>query len=230
MYYDSVSYCAVHDGGSPTPISVRAARESDLRRIVRIHMDRLPHGFFVRLGPRYLRAYDRTFMGHDSAVALVAAVDGVVVGFLVGATDVHAHRRWVLSEHGRRLALVGAAAMLVRPTVAFEFLRTRLARYARALTRRPTPAAPSATSTEPSATAVLTHVAVDSAAAGRGAGTALVGAFVDAVRRSGGAHIELVTLTGEAGAADFYRRLGWRESGTSSAGGSSFHRFVLDVR
>lgn len=193
-------------------------------------MDRLPQGFFVRLGPRYLRTYHRTFVGHDSAVALVAEADGEVVGFLVGATDVHAHRRWVLREHGRRLALVAAAAMLVRPTVAFEFLRTRLARYARALTRRQRSGAPDVNSAgHATSTAVLTHVAVDSAASGRGAGSALVAAFVDAVRRSGGARIELVTLTGDAGAAEFYRRLGWRESGGSSAGGSEFHRFVLDV-
>ena len=214
-------------------ISIRPAHEADLPRMVELHIARLPHGFFVRLGPRYLRAYHRTFIGHDSAVALVAESDQTVVGFLVGAVDVHAHRGYVIREHGRRLALAGASGMLVRPPVMFDFLRTRVVRYARSLTRalrrRPAGAGSSSSLSRPG-TAVLTHVAVDAASGGRGIGRKLVNTFVDEVRARGAARIELVTLTGSAGAADFYRRLGWQESGTSSAGGSSFHRFLLDLR
>ena len=231
MKYDSVSYCAVPASDSPAQVSVRAAHEGDLPTIVELHMGRLPHGFFVRLGARYLRAYHRTFIGHDSAVALVAVSGDTVVGFLVGAVDVHAHRTYVIREHGRRLAFAGAVAMLGRPPVAFDFLRTRLVRYARSLTRarrRPAPNNPSSAVSQ-SSTAVLTHVAVAAAAGGRGAGTALVNAFVEAVRRRAATRIELVTLAGKAGASGFYRRLGWQDVGLSTAGGEQFQRFVLDL-
>lgn len=199
-----------------------------------LHRRRLPHGFFVRLGPRYLRAYYRTFIGNDSAVALVAEKDGGVDGFIVGAVDAEEHRYFVLRQHGWRLAATGLLALATRPTVAMEFGRTRVGRYARAIMRqiRWAPSAPPGENPQSprTGTAVLTHVAVDTASARRGTGTLLVSAFTDEARRRGAKRIELVTLAGTDGAADFYRRLGWRESGVSKAVGEPFHRFVLDLR
>ena len=201
---------------------------------MQLHQRRLPHGFFVRLGPRYLRAYYRTFIGNDSAVALVAEQDRAVTGFLVGAVDAEEHRSSVLRQHGWRLAATGLLALATRPTVAMEFGRTRVGRYARALIRnfRRVPSAPpGATPQGPRAgTAVLTHVAVDAASALRGTGSLLVHTFTEEVRLRGAKRIELVTLAGPDGAADFYRRLGWRERGVSTAVGEPFHRFVLDLR
>lgn len=199
-----------------------------------LHAERLPHGFFVRLGPRYLRSYHRTFIGHDSAVALVADRGGYVTGFLVGAVDVKDHRHFVVRRHAWRLAAIGLAALATRPPLAVEFTRTRLGRYirglARALRRAPSPQTGAAPRPEAPRTAVLTHVAVDSQAAGRGTGSALVGSFVDAARREGADRIELVTLAGPAGAGEFYRRLGWRQSSERASAGSQFLRFFLDLR
>lgn len=220
-------------GANSSEVLIRPAQDRDLEAIVDLHRRRLPHGFFVRLGSGYLRAYHRTFLGNDSAVALVAEKDQQISGFIVGAVDAQEHRESVLRSHGVRLAVSGLLALAARPTVALEFARTRLGRYARALARaiRRTPSATSGHQPGPRpGTAVLTHVAVDVESSGRGAGSLLVRAFTEEVRQRGARRIELVTLTGREGAADFYRRLGWRESGVSAASATSFHRFVLDLR
>jgi len=184
--------------------------------MARLHASQLPHGFFGRLGERFLADYHATFVASPHAVALVTTGEnGAVTGFLVGTLSAPTtHTRWVLHEHGRRLAFSGVLALAVRPAVAARFLRTRSAPYARrmlasrgrrvaAVTAGPTPRI-----------AVLTHVAVDPAVRGAGAGTALVEAFVDRARHAGAQRAVLVTLDGTRGAGRFYERLGWERTAT----------------
>ena len=192
-----------------------------------LHRSRLPGGFFVRLGPSYLRAYHRTFLGGSHGVALVADADGIV-GFVTGTSDAQRHRHDVLRRHGVPLALIGALSLLVRPALGWEFVRTRLGRYARAITRGMRRRGELRVA-EPStgAVAVLAHIAVDSDAAGTGIGRALVAAFVEAVAAAGAERVELVTRSDEEGATGFYTRLGWRHTGSS---GNDFERFALDLR
>lgn len=210
---------------------IREAQASDLDWIARLHAQRLPHGFFVRLGRRYLRAYHRSFIVSPAGVALVAEREGHRVGFVVGATSAGAHRRFVLRKQGVRLAIVGACALSVRPAVAAEFVRTRLFRYARSVSRAldrsrvRTPGSAAAAAD----CAVLAHVAVDPGIERGGAGSALVDAFTDAVAEAGATRIELVTLADERGAAEFYERLGWRSTDTGVVPDAVFRRFVLEL-
>lgn len=212
-------------------LEIREAQSSDLDWIARLHALRLPHGFFVRLGRRYLRAYHRSFMVSPDGVALVAEREGHRVGFVVGATRAGAHRRFVLRKQGVRLGVIGACALAVRPAVAAEFIRTRLFRYARSVARalgRSHTCAPGSAAAAVGC-AVLAHVAVDPGLERGGAGSALVDAFTDAVAEAGVTRVELVTLADERGAAEFYERLGWRSADAGVVPDAVFRRFVLEL-
>jgi GNAT superfamily N-acetyltransferase len=197
-----------------TGITVRSMAPGDLAAAARLHATLLPHGFFPRLGQRYLRAYYRTFLSSPHGIGLVACLADQPVGVLVGTAHNAAHYRWVIQHHGLPLAWLGLLAMLVRPTVAAWFVRTRLRRYARRLVRlplRPAPTGREAGTGDPAAgdTAVLTHVMVSGDAQGQGIGTALAERFAAAASTAGASRAMLVTFAGQAGASTFYKRLGW---------------------
>lgn len=211
---------------------IREAEPHDLRWMAALHASQLPHGFFVRLGPHYLRAYHRTFMDSPHAAALVAEHEGRPVGFIVGSTDAHGHHRFAIRRRGVRLAVAGLLGLLTHPSTAAEFARTRIARYLRSVVRATRPVAATQTDERSSTTsppqAVLTHVAVERAMQGNGVGRVLVDAFVARTRAAGSARIELVTLDGDSGAAAFYASLGWRHAGASHRDGITFRRFALE--
>jgi ribosomal protein S18 acetylase RimI-like enzyme len=211
----------------PGSTRVRPAEPGDLDFCTALHSEALPHGFFAELGYGFLRAYLATFVSSPHAAAFVATVDGTPVGMVVGIIRPLAHRRWVLKHRGLRLAAVGGAALVVRPRLALRFIRTRLVRYSRALRRE--------RSTRVVArerhSAVLSHVAVAPGAEGAGLGGRLVDAFVDAARAAGAERVVLATLAGKAGAAGFYRKLGWCESEPAQDfDGQSIVLFSLSLR
>ncbi len=109
---------------------------ADLGFVVREHRRHFPHGFFARLGGGFLREYYRAFLTSAKSRTVVAELDGAPVGYLVGVTDPAAHRSHVVHRHGRVLVARAVAAMLVRPSLAFRFLRTRVGLYTRKLLRR----------------------------------------------------------------------------------------------
>jgi ribosomal protein S18 acetylase RimI-like enzyme len=197
-------------------VTVRPMRDDDLHLAARLHAQALPHGFFGRLGPVFLRPYYRSFLTGPSGVALVAEVDGTPVGVLVGTTRPGEHYRWALRRHGARLALALVAGLLGSPRQLVLFLRTRVGRYARAARRLGLGGARAASAEPPAGSrrlAVLTHVCVSPQARGSGAGTALVEAFCARAREDGRMEAQLVTLAGPEGASLFYDRLGWRRRG-----------------
>lgn len=219
---------------STSSLEVRPATPADAAVIADIHGRLLPHGFFADLGPRFLRAYHRSFMASPHAVSIVACRDDQVVGLIAGAMDATEHQRYVIRHHGLRLLAAGVAALAVRPGLLSRFLTTRLGRYGRGLLRAARPAQPGADrptgDMRTGPVAVLTHVAVDPAMQGAGGGSALVDAFVDEVRREGRAErIELVTLA-EEGASAFYARLGWTACGEHLREGAKYRRFSLSLR
>jgi ribosomal protein S18 acetylase RimI-like enzyme len=215
----------------PTPpgavLEVREATRQDLRATARLHRERLPDGFFSELGAGFLRRYHASFLASPHGVALVAvdtAREEVPVGFLVGTLRNRAHYRWVLHRCGLQLAARLLAALVARPRLAWSFARTRAGRYLRWVGRYPlrgldrrrgtatTPPTTAATdrpeTTPPAPVAVLTHVAVDPAARGLGAGRRLVEAFVARAEDDVAAEVRLVTAAG-GDANGFYERLGW---------------------
>ncbi|MDQ3570551.1 MAG: GNAT family N-acetyltransferase [Actinomycetota bacterium] len=218
-------------GGATT---VRSLQAKDLAFAANLHTQALPQGFFVLLGHRYLRAYYRGFSASPFAVALVAERAGEPIGVLVGTTDSVAHHRYVVRHHGWRLALHGAAGLVLRRQAAQHFLRSRALRYAKSIARawRPRPAGsnrPRPAAIKEGPVGVLSHVAVVPSARGLGAGTAMAERFVAAARDAGTARLELVTLTGPEGAGPLYERLGWQRVGQHARDGLQYARFALEL-
>ena len=215
----------------PGGADVRPLTSADLDFCAALHAQALPHGFFAELGGRFLRAYYATFLDSPHALGFTATVSGQPVGYLVGMTDPRAHTRWVLRRRGVKLALYGAVAVVRRPRAGYRFVRTRVARYARAWRRH------RGDGTEQRSArripAVLTHVAVLPGARGLAAGRRLVDAFVNAARERGASWALLTTLAGPDGAGSFYARAGWTLSTTrASADGERIEEWTrtLDGR
>ena len=211
---------------------VRPARQAELLKTAALHEQALPDGFFARLGCRFLRRYHRTFLASPRAEVLVVRDGPRPAGMLVGTYDNAAHYRWVMRHRSRVLALVGMVSLLVRPRLAWEFLRTRLGRYARAvvrfLRRRAAPAA-GGDQGAGAQVAVLTHVAVSPQARGAGVGGALVEEFVERAQRAGADEVRLITPSQGPGPS-FYRALGWYRLGSRrAADGTIVDEFVLPL-
>ena len=198
---------------------VRSLTSADLDFCAALHAQALPHGFFAELGGRFLRAYYATFLDSPHAVAFGATVSRQPVGYLVGMTDPRAHTRWVLRRRGAKLAFFGAVGVARNPRAGYRFLRTRLARYARAWRRHRGSANGNANEQRGvgRVPAVLTHVAVLEGARGLAAGRRLVDAFLDAARERGASSALLTTLAGPGGAGGFYARAGWMLSTTRTS-------------
>ena len=194
-------------------VSVRPLCGADLGFAAALHATALPHGFFARLGEGFLRAYLASFAASPHAVAVVAECAATPVGLLVGTVAHRAHYTWVVRHRGWQLAARGLVALAVRPDLLAFFLRTRVRRYLRGLLRLRRGADPHAATRPCPQVAVLSHVAVDPAARGAGAGAKLVEAFLGRAEAAGAGQACLVTLAGRDGAADFYRRLGWTYNG-----------------
>ncbi len=200
-------------GRDTKAISIEVAQANDVASMARLHAEFLPHGFFVELGPRFLRTFHRTFIHSPFGIAFVArGTSNERLGMIVGTTDNAAHYRWLLRKRWLPLAASGLASLLVRPRLGVRFFRTRVMRYLRGMRRNLAQERPSETSEKNGAVAVLAHVAVDPAARGRGVGAALVRRFEEAVRAAGTRKASLVTFAAEEGAGPFYEALGWHRT------------------
>lgn len=199
-----------------TPV-VRPMNARDVKQAAALHAASLPHGFFPRLGRRFLREYYRTFVASPHAVALAVGERHSLDGLLVGLLSDRDHYRWVLRARGWRLSVVGTVALVLRPWLISTFLKGRLARYrkaVRSLWSRDEPA-PTALASPTAVAAVLAHIAVRDAARGAGAGTALVDGFLAETEAAGVNAVCATTLDGPSGAARFYERIGWHRKSES---------------
>lgn len=197
---------------------MRALTEADLELAAELHARALPHGFFPKLGTRFLRSYYRAFMISPSAVGLVADAPDETAGVLVGTLDDRGHYRF-LTRKWWVLGPAAAAALARRPRLLLWFLRTRAHRYARGLVRlrRSSPPPPPGARTARPAS-VLTHLAVLEDHRANGVGRTLVAAFVEQARQAGVAAIRVSTLADSEGAVPFYERLGWTSTGSRHDG------------
>jgi ribosomal protein S18 acetylase RimI-like enzyme len=210
-------------------------------RVAHTHRAQLRHGLFPELGPRFLRAYHRSFLDSPFALFYVAVLDNEPVGFVAGTIDQHAHQQWVLRHRGVRLAWWGLLGLAVRPRTLWWFLRTRVDRYLRAAGRAIAsrdPRGPGAGSAGVEAASqaggsaaggaigVLTHVAVDPDARGRGLGKQLTQRFATAACEQGSSEVRLVTRAQE-GAAGFYEALGWERTDQRLRDGTAMIEYRL---
>lgn len=197
----------------PGTTDVRAMQGDDLDFVAGLHVQALAHGFFVSLGPGFIRAYHRAFLESPHAIKLVSTAGGHPVGFLVGILRPQGHIRWVLSHHGARLAVRGALALATRPRIALRFARSRLRRYVASWRRHAGRSAEEPAEGISSAPAVLSHMAVAPGARGTGIGGKLVESFEATAGSAGAQWAMLTTLAGSDGAGPFYAGLGWNLHG-----------------
>lgn len=194
--------------GNGAAAPLRPLSRADLHWAADLHGRELADGFLSRLGARFLRQYLRTFLDTPGAVALAApGAPGAVVGYVVGSTA-PGHNRAALQRHWRRLLPSAIAALLLRPSLTWTFLRTRAARYVRVAAKVARRRSATGQDHAPGRrTAVLLHVAVEPRWRGRGLGADLVDGFVRAARAGGCTHAQLVSF---GGPKDFYTRQGWQ--------------------
>lgn len=210
-----------------TDIEIRPVGAGDARACASLHANGLS-GFFVELGPAFLRAYHRAFGASPEAVALVAVVRGRVVGTITGVVRPQAHMRWMLQRRGIALAAIALLSLPVHPRAGWRFIGSRMRRYAAGWRRHRSGHAGNGPPAEDRA--VLSHVVVAGGARGAGLGERLVAAFLERARRAGAERFTLTTLDGHAGAGGFYERLGWRRQGArSNADGTSMAVYHLDA-
>jgi ribosomal protein S18 acetylase RimI-like enzyme len=188
-------------------------RCEEAAQVVAWHCEEFPAGFYVRLGPRFLRTYYRGFVRSPHAAALVAvAADGQLVGYLAGTLDAAKHSRWMLWRYGPALAMAGLLCLLRRPGLWPDFVRSRAVWYARRVLRtivgmtRPAPAA--------RRTGELTYLVCSAKFRGRRIGTQLVTAFDRQASAAGISRLTLVTAADDHRVRAFYEALGWRLAGT----------------
>ena len=191
---------------------IRPCTPMDVKAAARLHAAQLPHGFFPKLGPRFLREYYRSFISSPFASAFVAGPSGQVQGLLVGVLQPREHKRWLLRRRAWRLALVGLVSLLARPSMWSLFLRDRLPRYVDAVRgwRSAGPLENKDGGSSSPATAILAHIVIRAEARGRGVGAALTERFVAQAREAGVEVVRATTMDGPAGASGFYERNGWQ--------------------
>ena len=193
-------------------IVIRSFTAGDVQAAARLHATQLPHGFFPKLGPRFLREYYRSFIASPFASAYVAGPSGQVEGLVVGVLQAREHKRWLLRRRAWRLALVGLASLLARPRMWTLFLRDRLPRYWHAFRdwRSDGPVEDGASGASSPATATLAHIVTRAEVRGRGVGAALMERFVARAREAGVEVVRATTMDGPNGASGFYERNGWQ--------------------
>jgi GNAT superfamily N-acetyltransferase len=183
----------------------------DFRWSSAMHRTALSSGLFPRLGPRFIRAYHRSFVESPHGVALAVEVDGRPVGFVLGVLDDRAHYRYVLRHHGIGLGIRAVAAMGVRPRVLALFVRTRASRYLRGARKL----LPSTSRSERTgigggapptrSKTTVVHIAIDPSMRGLGLGRDLLDTFETIAGALGTDRVEAATEH----ASGFYLELGW---------------------
>ncbi|MGH8868130.1 MAG: GNAT family N-acetyltransferase [Actinomycetes bacterium] len=197
-------------------VVLRPMHADDLSFAVSMHRRFFPDGFFARLGAGFLTEYYRAFLTGPYALAYVADLDGRRAGFLVGVTDAAMHRHHVLRTHGRALLLRALVALLVRPRLAWHFLRTRVRRYTRRLVGSGGQTAAAGAPGTAERVGVLSRVAVAEDARAHGIGSALTERFLEGVAEAGCTRVTLVTSVGETGAGAYWAARGWAACGEHS--------------
>lgn len=160
-------------------------------------MEAFPKFFLTLLGPRFLSELYGSFLDDADAVAFVALDPDrhEVLGVVVGSVHPGGHFGRLLRRRWLQFFLSSLSALARRPAIAPRLLR--------ALRYR-------GESTEGPERPLLSSIAVSPAAQGRGAGRALVLAWLAEVRRRGGRSACLTTdADGNDEVNDFYRGLGW---------------------
>jgi len=184
--------------------TLRPMRYPDVSAVVQIHTEGFPNSRSTKLGKPFLRKMYRWFLSNYPDLAIVAAADGQLLGFVTGGIGGSSSRifRYAFLEivwgFLRHPGLFLQAGM-------FEAWRAYLAALAPWRGR----AAPAAQPAPAPVKATLDSIAVSNHARGKNVGQALVGAFEDAARRQGATYLRLGVEYDNTAARRLYETCGW---------------------
>jgi ribosomal protein S18 acetylase RimI-like enzyme len=165
--------------------------------VVAVHLEAFPGFFMTQLGPRFLREYYRCVVEYPRGILLTEDSGGDCLGFVAGFVDPASFYR-ELRHYRVRLGLAACVGLVMRP----RRLATLLANYRRAGGAAQQP--PDVRAAE------LSSLAVAPNAAGKGVGSRLVHAFIEAVVALGADRVRLTTGAHDNDAVNtFYQRLGF---------------------
>jgi GNAT superfamily N-acetyltransferase len=185
----------------------------ELSHAVSIHQRAFPGFFLTFLGPRFLNLLYRFYIQGDSEIALVAELEGVTIGTLLGTARPEGFYRRLATRHFVAFGCSSIQALLRRPTV--------FPRLMRGLSYR------GDSNSLPSGGALLSSVCVDPGFHGKSVGRRLVEEFESEMWRRG---LEFVYLTTDADNNEtvhsFYEGLGWSiESEFATPEGRTMRRY-----
>lgn len=194
---------------------IRPMTSRDVPRVVEVHQAAFRNFFLTFLGPRLLRLLygEAVSLGE---IALVAEVDGEVVGLVMGSVQPGGFYGKLLRRRLVAFGVAAAPAILRHPSVAV--------RVGKALLKPRTAA-------KPAGTATLMSLAVLPVGQGHGAGRELVAGFLAEATRRGALVVNLATdRDNNEGANRFYLGAGFRLAGESvTAEGRALNEYELDL-
>jgi ribosomal protein S18 acetylase RimI-like enzyme len=179
--------------------AIRPCRRKDLARITEIHKARflVPGALLGRLSPALIAAFYGVFL--DRSTFLVHTGDDEVDGFVLGGPNAELANCKV--SFFREHALLGLADIMHRPHLWLRAFRPCVKLIARCMS--------SISAGAPHEDLRMLSLAVDTRAARRGVGTALVRAFEAAIRPASQTYT-LNVLKTNAAAIQFYEQLAFR--------------------
>jgi ribosomal protein S18 acetylase RimI-like enzyme len=183
-----------------TGIEIRRLSDESISDIVRIHRSGLGYSLNSRLGNEHLAFLYRRLLVDPNSYVGVAYATGRPIGVVSGTTDLEDSKSRLLRSMPRRRIFGVAAKLLVRPGLVLQWGQGRIID------------APVRYEGEEVA-AGLTAIAVQPAERGAGAGRLLVRALETFLAERRIHYYRLDTLTKNAQAREFYKKLGFQELG-----------------
>ena len=196
---------------------IRRMEAADIGQVVRIHLASFPGFFLSFLGPQFLALFYAGVCRARTGIAFVFLDDqDQPAGFVAGSADPRGFYTLLLRRDWPRFGWAALPAVIRRPAVALRLLRAL---------RQP--------SANPAGDGVagLFSLGVDPRLQGRGAGRALVKAFLDEARLRGARRVYLTTDRANNDAVNaFYRKLGFAaERQFATPEGRQMNEYWIDL-
>ncbi len=191
--------------------------KQDICEIVDVHVRSFPNFFLTFLGPRFLKVFYNSFTYDPAGIGFVVkdSETGKVLGFIVGPLVPEGYFKRLLKKRWFAFCLASITAICKRPTI--------VKRVFNALFYR-------GQSPSGAKRALLSSIAVDPEAQGKGVGRVLVERWIQEVKQQGGSGCYLTTDAENNNVVNgFYHSLGWKiESIYETSEGRKMNRYVYD--
>jgi len=168
-----------------------------------LHIRSIHHGLLPLLGDQFLQEMYLCIAVAPEAGVWAMADGDKLVGFIAGCASVRRAYRWLMINHGIRLALAAGPALF-----RFSVIAKMYSILSYPLRRRKIPAK------APVPEAELLAIAVDANEYGKGHGKNLIRAFEGSLRQWGVHEYRVLTNIAETESNSFYRATGFEPAGT----------------